>query len=81
MRPMRATRGLVARGVAAKHRRAARGHEKVAQRMMERAVHLAEDGAPERAMHEVREAMLERQFAHLDCERARFEERASERIA
>lgn len=65
--------------LAAKHRRAARTHEQAAEKHMATAAHWGTSGVPERAVHEVRHAMLERQLARLERDRARLEEVISQR--
>ena len=68
-----------ANALAAKHRRAASTHDKGAARHMQSAAYWGSNGVPERAVHEVRNAMLLRQLARLERDRARLEEVIAER--
>ena len=70
-----------ANALAAKHRRAASTHDKSAARHMDTAAYWGSNGVPERAVHEVRNAMLLRQLARLERDRARLEELIADRAA
>jgi hypothetical protein len=70
--------GLLARTFAAKHRRAAATLDRVADRQMDTAILWRETGEPVRAIHAVREAILHRQLAQLERERAQLEEHREE---
>ena len=66
---------LLANRVAAKHRRAAWTLEKVAERHMDTATYMRDTGDAQRAVLEVRSAILNRQFAQLQRDRAQLEAR------
>jgi hypothetical protein len=70
---------FIASALAAKHRRAASTHDRSAQRHMETAAYWGNHGVPERAVHEARNAMLLRQLARLERDRAQLEELTAER--
>jgi hypothetical protein len=75
-RIMEGAAGLLANGVAAKHRRAANRHSMDAERHMEQAIHWRDSGDHQLAVIEVREAMLKRQLAHVELARAQHVERS-----
>ena len=64
--------GFFANGVAAKHRGAANRHVKDAERHMGRASHWRDSGDHQLAVLEVREAMLRRQLARVELDRAQL---------
>jgi hypothetical protein len=72
---------IVVNQLAAKHRRAANARGRVAKRLMEAAAYWSERGERERAILEVRAAILEQQLAQLERDRAELAERLRARSA
>ena len=73
--------GVPANSVGAKHRRAAHWHLKDADRHMDHAIQWRERGDHQLAVIEVREAMLKRQLAQVELDRAKHVERTRDNAA